>query len=400
MPHLSKDKLPDTRHRSTAYPSKGSKSFDAKSILPTAPTALFSDSLGKMTVRECVDSGSPHPNGLHHRQDEPLTAFPTAATCRDPSPTVTDAHPTHLLSRTVRLGVGPHAGAATASGNGLVSAVASLGLEPIVEFEVCCAGAPDESGYLVDIGVIDRAVRTRLAPIVLRALRDLFTMDSADLRDLRAHARAADPSTLLTEALAALEPALPAPVHSLTYRTSPFRSATIERGRAAERQTPRGTTMPDGATTHAAEPARRCVLLSETFEFAASHRLHIPSLGDDANRALFGKCNNPNGHGHNYRIEVAVEVPVALAAEHGVAHGGQRFGFPDLEEVVGREVMARFDHKHLNLDCPEFRDLNPSVEHIARVCHDLLLPAIAARGGTLRFVRVWETEKTSCRYPA
>jgi 6-pyruvoyltetrahydropterin/6-carboxytetrahydropterin synthase len=361
-----------------------------------------------MIVRECVDSGSPHPNGLHDRQDEPLTAFPPAATCRDPSPTVTDAHPTHLLSRTVRLAVGPHSGAATASGNGLVSAVASLGLEPIVEFEVCCAGGPDESGYLVDIGVIDRAVRTRVAPIVLRALRDLFTMDEVALRDPPACARAADPSTLLAEALAALESALPAPVHSLTYRTSPFRSATIERGRAAERQTHRGTTMPDGATTHAAEPARRCVLLSETFEFAASHRLHIPSLGDDANRALFGKCNNPNGHGHNYRIEVAVEVSVGIrgevsgdgSSERGRDGAAARFGFAELEDAVGCEVMARFDHKHLNLDCPEFRDLNPSVEHIARVCHDLLAPAIAARGGALRFVRVWETEKTSCRYPA
>ncbi|MBI1304598.1 MAG: hypothetical protein GC172_12565 [Phycisphaera sp.] len=307
---------------------------------------------------------------------------------------------THLLTRTVRLAVGPHADGSAASSNGLVSAVAALGLEPIVEFEVCCAGSPDESGYLVDIGVIDRAVRTRVSGVLHRKLRALWALSESELRDSRAMARACDPAELLAEALAALEPALPAAVRSLTYRTSPFRSATIERGPDATQQNPRGTTMPDGATTNHATPDARRVLLSETFEFAASHRLHIPSLGDDANRALFGKCNNPNGHGHNYRIEVAVEVPSVHPAAHGAGDGRPRFGFPDLEEVVGREIMARFDHKHLNLDCPEFRDLNPSVEHIARVCHDLLAPAIATRGGALRFVRVWETEKTSCRYPA
>ena len=322
---------------------------------------------------------------------------------------------THLLARTVRLAVGPHADGSKASRNGLVSVAASLGLEPIVEFEVCCAGAPDASGYLVDIGVIDRAVRTLVAPILVRRLGALWALSEVDLRDLGAVARATDPTDLLTDALAALEPALPAPVHSLTYRTSPFRSATIERADAAE-GAHRDTTMPHGATTTSAKPAASRVLLSETFEFAASHRLHLPALGDEANRAMFGKCNNPNGHGHNYRIEVAVEVPVETAvrtpgetlgetpgetpSNRGALDAATPFGFAEIEEIVGREVMARFDHKHLNLDCPEFRDLNPSVEHIARVCHDLLAPAVAARGGALRFVRVWETEKTSCRYPA
>ncbi len=291
--------------------------------------------------------------------------------------------PTHLLTRTVRLAVGPHLDGTQPSGNGLVSAVASLGLEPIVEFEVCCAGAPDANGYLLDIGVIDRAVRGCVAPILVRRLRGLWRLSDAQLPGRAMLAQATDPAALLVEALAALEAALPAPVHTLTYRTSPFRSATIERRRDQNQ----------GARMPAVSATTKPVLLSETFEFAASHRLHIPSLGDDANRALFGKCNNPNGHGHNYRIEVAVEV----ASD---AVGGPRFGFAELEQVVGREIMARFDHKHLNLDCPEFRDLNPSVEHIARVAHDLLEPAIAQSGALLRFVRVWETEKTNCRYPA
>jgi len=330
---------------------------------------------------------------------------------------------THLLTRTVRLAITPRSGDQPApSRNGLVSASWSCGIEPIVEFEVSCSGAPDASGYLVDIGVIDRAVRTHLGPIVARRLRMLWSLDEDDSHKIDHHkidhhkidhheplarSRALDPAPLLVEAVALLAAHLPRPVHALAYRTSPFRSAAIECASAgvAPASAPhdaRGLSVrdhPDGETSMAERSetpirsnSQHRIVLSETFEFAASHRLHIPSLDAEANRALFGKCNNPNGHGHNYRIEVAVERSVDDAAAP--------FGFADLEDVVGREVMARFDHKHLNLDCPEFRDLNPSVEHIARVCHDLLAPAVAARGAVLRHVRVWETEKTSCLYPA
>lgn len=135
------------------------------------------------------------------------------------------------------------------------------------------------------------------------------------------------------------------------------------------------------------------VLLTAQIECAAAHRLHARELDAEANRALFGKCNNPNGHGHNYRVEVAVEVPIG-------ANDTPRFGFHALGEAIEDEVMRRFDHRNLNLDCPEFATLNPSVEHIAFVCHDLLAPRIARDGAKLRFVRVWETDKTSCRYPA
>ena len=135
------------------------------------------------------------------------------------------------------------------------------------------------------------------------------------------------------------------------------------------------------------------MILRETFEFAASHRLHLSHRSDGENRALFGKCNNPNGHGHNYRIAVSVEVPAEQSAD-------ARPGFAELERIVESEIMARFDHKHLNLDCPEFAMTNPSVENIARISFEVLAEPFAAAGGRLRDVEVWETEKTSCRYPA
>lgn len=131
----------------------------------------------------------------------------------------------------------------------------------------------------------------------------------------------------------------------------------------------------------------QCVIRQQ-FEFAASHRLDCESLSPQENRRLFGKCNNEAGHGHNYRVEVAVAIDP-----------GSPFSLADLEAVVSRVLIERFDHKYLNVDCAEFADLNPSVENIARVSHDLLEPELAAAAMKLRAVTVWETDKTSCTYP-
>lgn len=272
------------------------------------------------------------------------------------------------LSRVVRLALGPSpANPPSGGGNGLFSVVAAEGLAPAVEVEVECIGTPEATGYLVDITVIDRGVRDLIAPILRTALQAELGGAPSDLR------------SVLQACAAALAPALPAALSALTYRPSPFRSAMLELGAPP-------THFPEGSL-----PMPDAFVLTETFEFAASHRLHLPGVSADENRALFGKCNNPNGHGHNYRIEVAVEM---------AAEGKRRLDFGAIEGIVQREVMARFDHKHLNLDCPEFAALNPSVENIAMVCHGLLAPRFAEAGGALRFVRVWETEKTSCRYPA
>ena len=127
------------------------------------------------------------------------------------------------------------------------------------------------------------------------------------------------------------------------------------------------------------------IRMTRTFEFSASHRLHVPSMSDEANRRVFGKCNNPNGHGHNYQLEVTIA---------GDAKGPAGVVFPlvELDRMVKDRVVDRLDHKHLNADCPEFASLNPSVENITQVVWSLLegqfAPARLAR------VRVWETAKT------
>ncbi len=133
------------------------------------------------------------------------------------------------------------------------------------------------------------------------------------------------------------------------------------------------------------------VRLSQKFEFSASHRLFNRDLSDDENRRVFGKCSNPNGHGHNYELQVTLSGDPERV-------DGILAGLPDFERVVGTTVIDRFDHKNLNVDVPEFADLIPSVENIARVIYRLLRAQFSDSGVTLSSVTVWETPKTWCEY--
>lgn len=275
-----------------------------------------------------------------------------------------------VLTRTFRLTASPLS-LQSDSSNGLVSGHAAGGVAAIGELEIRVCGCLGESGYLVDITILDRALR-QSAPARFR---------EALIEELRSN-QPTDVPRLLRTIAAEAQPLVPAPIAELSYRPSPFRSITVAHDGAPP-------TASEETMLSYADAAAQRALLTETFEFAASHRLHLPSWSDEENRARFGKCNNPNGHGHNYRIEVAVAVEPDAGLD-----------FAAIGSIIQREIMARFDHKHLNLDCPEFRDLNPSVENIARVSYGLLSPAFAAQHGDLRWVRVWETEKTSCRYPA
>lgn len=130
--------------------------------------------------------------------------------------------------------------------------------------------------------------------------------------------------------------------------------------------------------------------LSHRFEFSASHRLHNPALSDEQNVATFGKCNNPQGHGHNYELQVTVTGPVR--------DDGRIIDPNVLERIVNETVIRPLDHKHLNLQAPPFNRVNPSVENIAREIHRRLKPALDAEQVKLSSVTVWETPKTFAEY--
>jgi 6-pyruvoyltetrahydropterin/6-carboxytetrahydropterin synthase len=110
--------------------------------------------------------------------------------------------------------------------------------------------------------------------------------------------------------------------------------------------------------------------VTKKYEFAAAHRLHAPTLSEAENNARYGKCNNPSGHGHNYGLEITVEG--TPDAQSGVLLSPETF-----DKIVDEEVFDRFDHKHLNEDCPEFENLIPTSENLARVIFDLLQKRIA-----------------------
>lgn len=133
------------------------------------------------------------------------------------------------------------------------------------------------------------------------------------------------------------------------------------------------------------------VQLTQQFEFSAAHRLHCAHLSDEENRAMFGKCNNPNGHGHNYVVEVTVANSVDAEQGGGLKSVG-KFSLAQFEAIVKRTVIDRLDHKHLNQDVDYFADVNPSVENISMAIYGWLTDAID--NAQLVKVRVYETPKT------
>lgn len=209
-------------------------------------------------------------------------------------------------------------------------------------------------GYLIDIHAIDDAVRGVLVPAIEEACE---------------HSPGDSPGGVLASNMAALDARLGGLLTFVRWHLTPYTSVEIHMNAVSR------------------------ALVRHKFEFAASHRLHVPSLTAEENRRLFGKCNYESGHGHNYIFETCVETPA-----------GVPLPLEAMERAAQRLVIDRFDHRNLN-DDPAFRPgegLNPSVENIAGVFHGLLAPEIAslAPGVSLREITVWESERTSATYPA
>jgi 6-pyruvoyltetrahydropterin/6-carboxytetrahydropterin synthase len=126
----------------------------------------------------------------------------------------------------------------------------------------------------------------------------------------------------------------------------------------------------------------RMVYLTRKAEFSASHLYHNPELSSEENKRIFGKCNNPHGHGHNYTLEVTVKGEV-----------DQRSGFvvdlKELKEIMNREVLEAVDHRFLNKEVAEFKDRIPTTENLAITIWDWLKPKLNV--AALHRIRVYET---------
>lgn len=131
----------------------------------------------------------------------------------------------------------------------------------------------------------------------------------------------------------------------------------------------------------------KMVQLSRKYHFCAAHRLHSDLLTDEENKQIFGKCNNPHGHGHNYYLDVTVSGrpdPVT----------GMVINLAELDEKVNRIVVDKFDHKHLNLDTEEFRNVNPTSDIMVKVIWEMLEASLP----NLYKIGLWETEKNYFEY--
>jgi 6-pyruvoyltetrahydropterin/6-carboxytetrahydropterin synthase len=131
------------------------------------------------------------------------------------------------------------------------------------------------------------------------------------------------------------------------------------------------------------------VIVSRKAHFNAAHRLHNPEWTDEKNQKVFGKCNRPNYHGHNYTL--IVKVGGAIDPDSGFV-----VDLNWLADLTDKEIVERFDHQNLNLDTVEFKSLNPTVENIAVVIWDLLRPHFDL-DKTLK-VELYETDRNFVEY--
>uniref|UniRef100_Q3ATM9 6-carboxy-5,6,7,8-tetrahydropterin synthase n=1 Tax=Chlorobium chlorochromatii (strain CaD3) TaxID=340177 RepID=Q3ATM9_CHLCH len=137
----------------------------------------------------------------------------------------------------------------------------------------------------------------------------------------------------------------------------------------------------------------RKIYVSRSIEFNAAHRLCNPTLTEEENCAIYGKCNNPHGHGHNYLLTITLSGTINRQT-------GFLFDLKALKAILEEEIVERFDHKHLNYDVPELSNCIPTTEILAVLIWDILAqrfttinPAI-----TLHEVHLYETGKNAVRY--
>jgi 6-pyruvoyltetrahydropterin/6-carboxytetrahydropterin synthase len=133
------------------------------------------------------------------------------------------------------------------------------------------------------------------------------------------------------------------------------------------------------------------VTATRLLRFNAAHRVHNPELSDAENRALFGKCNNPNWHGHNYTLEVSVRGPIDPRTGYVMDLGA-------LKRLVESTVVDQMDHHNMNVDVPFMQGVNPTTENIVVAIWRQLEPAVGRGETRLVRLRLWETENNYVEY--
>jgi 6-pyruvoyltetrahydropterin/6-carboxytetrahydropterin synthase len=266
----------------------------------------------------------------------------------------------HKLKRQVRFSINPFLQAEVEGANSYASKPTGEGLSIFFELSVGLTASLDhDTGFVMNVLDIDETVRESVVPLFAERIK-------TDFRNGR-HIGLYDIAEILKSARQRLIAKVGSAVLSeLSLKLNPFRELSLDCSRSAEDS--------------------QMIYFSEKFEFAAMHRLWNDEFSDERNFALFGKCANPTGHGHNYVIEVTVKTPPQ----------GNDFCIGDFEKVVDDEFIKHVDHKNLNIDVSGLTGLNPTVENIVSFAWHSLVDKFGL--AELHCVTVWETDKTSCSY--
>ena len=131
------------------------------------------------------------------------------------------------------------------------------------------------------------------------------------------------------------------------------------------------------------------IFITRKIEFSAGHRLFNPNFSDEKNKATFGLCNNPNGHGHNYVLEVTLSGEVCNDT-------GMVFDLKELKKLTQREIIDKVDHKNLNVDVDYLKGIIPTAENLAIKFWEILEPKITK--GHLHEIKLYESERNYVVY--
>ena len=262
----------------------------------------------------------------------------------------------HKLVRSIRFSINPFLPGDSVGFNSYSSKPAGEGLAIFFELCVGLVGEVDpESGFVINVTDIDKAVRKYVVPIFAERIRGKYRQGE--------HIQFVEIVNLLKAGYNQLKDKFGrVMVAELSLKLNPFRKLSVD--------------CEDWKMAY----------FSEKFDFAAMHKLWNEAFSQEKNFEVFGKCANPSGHGHNYIVEVTVKT------------SGEDSGFSiaDFEKVVDQGFIKLVDHKNLNTDVERFRQTNPTVENLAVLAWDRLADKFS--DVKLHCVTIWETDKTCCSY--
>lgn len=260
----------------------------------------------------------------------------------------------HRLSREIRFTVSPFSEQAKGE-NSYCSKPDCEGLGVFLSLWLELGGEVSaKTGFVVNLTDIDELCRKKAVPIICKSLRAKFLQgESVSFYEV---------AEILADCFEPLKGEfLPAKVLSLTLNINPYRKIKV---------------LADN---------KKVIYYSEKFEFAATHKLWNDKLCSEENFAVFGKCANPSGHGHNYIVEITVEID-----------DSKKFTYGSFEKSVDDNLIEILDHKNLNADVPYFADNNPTVENITTYAWQQLVDAFNA--AKLAEITIWENDRAYCTY--